>query len=115
MYSGRYLKAGLPETKTNQKPRTFVFLQVGYFPGFNRVLEKGDSFHVCLCLGKLSLVDGKRTPPHSHTPSLMEGAGLMHCTIRPDSDLEDLVPLFSAGIFLNYHKENKLIQIGFCF
>ena len=79
------------------------------------MLEKGDSFHVCLCLGKLSLVDGKRTPPHSHTPSLMEGAGLMHCTFRPDSDLEDLGPLFSAGIFLNYHKENKLIQIGFCF
>ena len=50
----------------------FFFLQMGDFPEFNRVLEKGDSFHVCLCVGKLRLVDGEKRTPHSHTPSLRE-------------------------------------------
>ena len=72
-YSGWYLMAGLRKTKANKKPRTlFFFLQMGDFPEFNRVLEKGDSFHVCLCVGKLHLVDGEKRTPHSHTPSLRE-------------------------------------------
>ena len=64
--------AGLRKTKANKKPRTFFFLQMGDFPEFNRVLEKGDSFHVCLCVGKLRLVDGEKRTSHSHTPSLRE-------------------------------------------
>lgn len=67
------LEGRLTQDKNKQKAKDICFLQVGDFPGFNRVLEKGDSIHVCLCIGKLSLVDGERTPPHSHTPSLMDG------------------------------------------
>lgn len=151
------LDGSLTQNKSKQKAKDifFFFLQMGNFSGFNRVLEKGDSFQVCLCVGKLSLVDGeKRTPPHSHTPSLREkpptiptqlkfptwstfwwnprsemcqllpavvsgaqcilglvcswgwmGGGLIHCRFIPDSDLEDLEPLFLAVIF--HHKENK--------
>ena len=68
------LDGSLTQNKSKQKAKDiFFFLQMGHFSGFNRVLEKGDSFHVCLCIGKLSLVDGeKRTPPHSHIPSLRE-------------------------------------------
>lgn len=44
------LEGRLTQDKNKQKAKDiFFFLQVGDFPGFNRVLEKGDSFHVCLC------------------------------------------------------------------
>ena len=152
---GTWWQSYSKQKQTKSQGHFFFFLQMGNFSGFNRVLEKGDSFHVCLCVGKLSLVDGeKRTPPHSHTPSLREkpptiptqlkfptwstfwwnprsemcqllpavvsgaqcilglvcswgwmGGGLIHCRFIPDSDLEDLGPLFLAVIF--HHKENK--------
>lgn len=66
------LDGRLTQDKSKQKAKDIFSLQMGDFPEFNRVLEKGDSFHVCLCVGKLRLVDGEKRTPHSHTPSLRE-------------------------------------------
>ena len=66
------LDGRLTQDKSKQKAKDIFSLQMCDFPEFNRVLEKGDSFHVCLCVGKLRLVDGEKRTPHSHTPILRE-------------------------------------------